>query len=284
MMSITRSLRWSLLLFTLLACLFLPHVVTHEPPNTWTESPRWENFALFGTYQGENLLYVVARAARLSLYLSTVALLLSVAAGITLIFLDFYAPSHRLLHGVLRGAVYFPRLFVLILLAAALRLYEPSRLAVSLNCLGFQAGVEWWLIVLLGATGAIFLASQTSLEVAQLREQLFVQFAASLRLAAWRIFFRHILRNCTLLPIAIAKQLRDNIVSLATLSFIGLVHLQPEELGGLICKYYNAPEAFYAGWWILFFPCATLAWLVILFDLLAATLSKRLNAGYRKQA
>lgn len=272
------SLLGVLSVLTLLLCIVGPEIFTREPKNVWTRSPGYQQFLVFGTYQGENLLYVIARASRLTLYISFISLLVSMGMGFFLIFGDFYEVTRPCVHHALRALVYFPRLFFLILLAATCGTYQTSQF----TRMGMvNLGVGELLILLFGLTGAVFLASQTMGEVTQLRQQLFVKFAFALELSPFRIFLRHVLRNCTSLPITITKQFRDNILFLSTLSFIGVVQLQPEDLGGLICKYYASPEAFIEGWWILFFPCATLCWLILLFDQLAerigAIRASRLN-------
>lgn len=253
---------------TALFCICVPEITVAELAEFRPQAPGCSLNLLFGSYQGKNLLYVVTKATRLTLYVSFVALLLSIACSIFLIFLDFYAPTHRFIHKLLSFTVYVPRLFCLIILIALLELYQPSQLSMSIFV---------YLIILLGGTGAIFLASQTSQEIATLRRQLFVRFAFSLQLSTYFIFWHHILRNCTLLPIIITKQLRDNVLFLSSLSFIGLIHIQPEDLGGLICKYYSTPDVYFQGWWILFFPCAMLCWLILLCDQLAHHIAIRIE-------
>ena len=257
----------------------VPNWVAAEPENVWNQPPTLHNLLLFGTYQGQNLLYATAQAARITLYLSLIALLLSLVIGIGLSFLAFYRLTGRVVAVLLRWTVFFPRLFCLIVLCAWFQLYQPSRLSrfhFTLAGIHCQPGVEAFVILILAGTGAVFLASQTLMEIEQLKSKLFVRFAESLSLPAWKIFFQHILRNCTLLPIAAAKQMRDNILFLATLAFIGMAEMQSEELGGLICKFYSAPEAFSEGWWILLFPCLTLCGAIWLFDWLAAQLARYL--------
>lgn len=244
----------------ILASFIIPSFVSKEKEDHWNHPPSLESFLWFGVFEGENLLPVILESAQRSFTLSFLALFLSLAIGLVLIFFDFYEKTRPKVQAFFRGAIYFPRLFFLIFLSALCGLEKPSQLAYS---------TSFYLIVLMGVTGGIFLAAQTSVQVTQLRKQLFVYFASTLRQSPLRIFFQHILLNCTTLPLSITKQLRDNILFLSVLTFVGVVHLQPEDLGGLIYKLYSSPEAFYEGWWILFFPCAFLIFLILLFDLLS---------------
>ena len=264
-----------MLISTLIACVVIPEMVVAEFPiqeysEYWLHAPTWRHGALLGTYKQENLLYVVARAGRTTFYICGIALAISIAGGILLIYLDFSPTTRPFFHKLLPVAVYFPRLFFLILLASLLRLQQTSQLTLS---------VSHYLAILFGITGAIFLASQTAEEIAALRDKLFVHFAHSLGWSDWQIFLRHILPNCSSLPISIVKQMRDNIVFLSILSFIGVVHLQPSDLGGLIYEYARTPESFTQGWWILAAPCIFLSWLLLIFDLAG----ERLATGMAKR-
>ena len=234
-----------------------------KPKNYWIHKPTLKNFLLFGTYKQKNLLYLVAQAINIALYISSFALLISILFGFVIILFDFCTKS--IIRKCLQIAVYFPRLFFLIILASFLNLQITSKLNFS---------VEFYLILAFGFTGAIFLSSQISNDVTKLKQQTFVYFAKSIKANKLNIFFKHILKNCTTLPIIIIKQMRDNIMFISILTFVGVVQLQPSDIGGLIYKYYNSPETFYQGWWILFFPCLTLIVLILLFDLISINLTK----------
>lgn len=264
---------WFLAIFLVAASFILPECLSPEANPSLFEAgihaPTLKDFMLFGVYEYRNILYVVVISARLTLYLALISLLISAFAGLSLIFMDFVSPTRALIHPLLGITTYCPRLLILILLSAFLALSRPSQLSF---------GISFYLIVLLGATGAIFLASQTAGEITQLRRELYVRFAASLGLSSWTIFFRHVIPNCTSIPLTITKQFRDNILFLSTLSFIGLIHLQnPSDFGAIIFQYGNDPEVFQKAWWALFFPCATLAGFILLFDCLAERLARRLE-------
>lgn len=231
--------------------------------------PTLREFMVFGVYQRQNILCVVAESARLTLTLSLVALAIGAACGAGLIFMDFAPATRAFTHPFLGMATYCPRLLILIALSASLALSRPSQLPYE---------VSSYLVILLGGTGAIFLASQTAGEVAEVRSQLYVQFASSLGIPIWTIFVRHVLRNCVSIPLTVTKQFRDNVLFLSTLSFIGLVHLQqPADFGAVIYKYASDPEVFHKAWWALFFPCATLAGIILLCDLVAEKISRQIE-------
>ena len=226
----------------------------------WLHSPTLHSFFIFGTYKQDNLLYLVTMASWRTLYISFSALILSLFFGIFLIFLHFYSMTGWAIQFLLAA-----RLFLLIMLAALFRLDETSNLKI---------GVDWYLILFLGFSGALFLAAQSTEDVKRLKKSLFVAFAQSLGENSFIIFLHHVFRNCTTFPISVVKQMRDNILFLSILTFLGVVQLQPYDLGGLICQLYNSPEIFYQGWWILFFPCAFLSGLVLLFDLAGERLAE----------
>lgn len=235
----------------------------------WLHPPTIREFLLLGTYKGSNLLFVVTQSARFTLYLSFASLFGSIAIGLILLFLDFYRFTRPLMHTFLVITTYCPRMFVLIFFSAVFALSRPSQLTYP---------VSFYLIALFGLTGSVFLASQVATEVAYVRSQLFVHFAFTLGYPAWKIFFRHILKNCITIPMVITKQCRDNILFLATLSFMGLVHLQsPTDFGALIFKYANDPYVLQSARWALFAPCGCLIFLLLLFDLAAENIARKIE-------
>ena len=234
----------------------------------WIHPPTFQHFLLFGTYKQENILYTVSRSSGIALSIGFFSLLVSIILGIFFIFLEFHPSTTSWVRPIEKKLMYFPRLFLLICFCAFLKLQETSQLSWD---------IRYYLISGLGITGAFFLCSQTFEEICELKEKLFVSFAYSLGYSSFMVFLKHILHNCTSLPVSIVKQMRDNILFLSILTFIGVVHLQPEDLGSLIFKFYNDPETFFQGWWILFFPCAFLTWLIFFFDLLGEELKRRME-------
>lgn len=270
-MNLLRCWPWLALLCTIILAVILPKYFPVEI-STSNEffPPNYQDILfLFGTYKGQSLFMLVLKAAWITLYLSLFSFAISLALSTILLYFDFHPDTQIIIRPLLRCLVYFPRLLFLLIWCLAWKLNQPSRLA-------FDTTI--YLIIGMGITGGIFVAGQTSPEVHSLEKSLFAYNAESLGISKLVIFFRHILRNCIAFPLALVKQVRDNILAIVFLSFLGLVHLQPEDLGTLVQRL-NEPEAFYQGWWILFFPCAFLSWLILLWDRAGAHLSDSL-AGY----
>ncbi len=236
--------------------------------NYWIHHPTFRQFLLFGTYKQENLMYIVSTSSGIALSIGFFSLLISIVLGILFIFLEFHPTTSKWAHTIEKILGYFPRLFLLIFFCALFKLQETSQLSWD---------IRYYLMAGLGVTGAIFISSQTYEEICELKEKLFVSFAYSLGYSSFMVFLKHILHNCSSLPVSIVKQMRDNILFLSILTFIGVVHLQPEDLGSVIFKLYNTAETFFQGWWILFFPCAFLTWLIFFFDLLGEELKRRME-------
>lgn len=273
LMNIWRGWPWLALLGTIIMVIVLPiwlPVDTSDPVHSLP--PSWMDVQFyFGTYQGQSLLVLVAKAAWITLYISLAALMLSLLVSLTLLYWDFMPETQIIIRPLLKGLVYFPRLLFLLVWCLAWQLNQPSRLAFSPTV---------YLVIGMGITGGIFVAGQTIPEVCVLEKSLFVYTAESIGVSRFVIFARHILRNCLAFPLALVKQVRDNILAIVFLSFLGLVHFQPEDLGSLVHRLYT-PEAFYQGWWMLFFPCVFLSWLVLLWDRAGAHLSDILAGTHR---
>lgn len=237
----------------------IPCIISPEIISSNSQQPTWKSFFIFGTYYNENLLYVVLNSAKISLLISMQSLLISIFLCLLILIIEFYVQSSAL-KKILQLTVYFPRLFVIIFFCAVLKLHQPSQLSIPPSS---------YLIITLGISGSFFLLAQTYAEIQTHKNALFVHFALSLPIYKYKIFIRHILANSITFPINIAKQMRDNIMFISILPFTGVIHLQPEDLGGLINKYFSQPATFNQGWWILFFPCAYLVFLILIFDIIS---------------
>ena len=247
-----------LITVTLLATWLLPFIIASETTTDQSQAPTLRSFLIFGSYHNDNLLFVVLEAAKISLTISFYALMISSSLCLLTLIADFYI-NFSFMNYLFKIANYFPRLFVLIFFAALLKLHQTSHLSFS---------PALYLICILGISGTFFLLAQTHKEISDGNKTLYVHFACSLPIPKYKIFLRHILRNSITFPINVAKQMRDNVMFIAILPFTGVVHLQPEDLGGLIHKYFLQPDAFNEGWWVLIFPCLFLIWLIFIFDLL----------------
>lgn len=224
----------------------------------WTHSPTLKSGLLFGTYNGYNMLYVICVATKTTLKIAILGLCISLIGGMLLIYYYFYSRFKNILDIIHKFITYFPRLFFLIFFSYIFKLQETSQLLFD---------VSYYLVVMFGITGSLFLLSQTYSEIKLIENQLFIHFSRSVGRSELWIFCHHVLKNCPLLPISIIKQMRDNILFLSILTFIGCVNLQPEDLGSLICRLANDPAIYQKGWWILFFPCFFLTWIILLLNL-----------------
>jgi ABC-type dipeptide/oligopeptide/nickel transport system permease subunit len=252
-----------IVIFTIILIFIIPVSSTKEVNqkndfNYWTHSPTFKSGFLFGTYNGYNMLYIICIATKTTLKISILGLGISLIGGMLLIFFYYYSRFKNILDIIHKVITYFPRLFFLIFFSYIFKLQETSQLLCNVN---------YYLVVMFGITGSLFLLSQTYSEIKLLENQLFIHFSRSVGCSELWIFCNHVLKNCPLLPISIIKQMRDNILFLSILTFIGCVNLQPEDLGSLICRLANDPAIYQKGWWILFFPCFFLTWIILLLNL-----------------
>ncbi|MEE8526003.1 MAG: ABC transporter permease [Thermoanaerobaculia bacterium] len=191
-------------------------------------------------------------AARLSLLIAILALVLSLTVGIAAGALA--ALGGPILDSVLMrlvdGLISFPWLFLIITLTAL-----------------FNAGT-WSLVLLLGFTGWMSVARLTRAELLGLRQREFVQAARGLGAGEVRIFFRHLLPNA-LTPLVVEGTLRIGRLILieASLSFLGF-GVQPPDAswGNMIAE---GRGAMLSAWWVSTFPALALIITVIGFGLLS---------------
>ena len=141
---------------------------------------------------------------------------------------------------VLEGLQAFPRLFLLLGLAAIVR---PGVLSV---------------VLILGLTGWIPMARLVRAEVRALRDRDFVLAARAAGAGRGRIVLRHLLPNA-LAPALVEASLAaaSAIVNEAALSFLGFGLQPPDASWGNMIADGRATLA--SGWWVAFFPGAALA-------------------------
>ena len=203
----------------------------------------------------------LAVAAWTVLLISLVALPLGAIAGSAPPAVD------RLILRTIEALQSFPRLFLLLGLAAIVR---PGVLSV---------------VLILGLTGWIPMARLVRAEVRALRDREFVLAARAAGAGRVRIVLRHLLPNA-LAPALIEASLAaaSAIVNEAALSFLGF-GLQPPAAswGNMIA---DGRSTLSGGWWVAFFPGAALALTAIAFNLIGEGLRDALDphAGERISA
>lgn len=223
---------------------------------------RYDAFHLLGTDRfGRDVWTRVLYGARISLAVSSLAVLLSVVVGVGIGATAGYAAGAvgTLLLGITDFALALPRVVLLLLLAA---LWPPSAALV---------------IVVLGLTGWMTIARLVHGEVRSLAARPFVEGASALGAGSVRILGRHILPNA-LTPVIVAAALGvGNAVLLeAGLSFLGLgVQPPAPSWGNMIASgrdsLVNAP-------WVAAAPGIALAVVVVACTLLGDALR---DAYYR---
>lgn len=186
------------------------------------------------------------------LLIMLVALPLGAATGISPPAVD------RLVLRILEGLQSFPRLFLLLGLAAIVR---PGVVSV---------------VLILGLTGWIPMARLVRAEVRTLRDREFVLAARAAGAGRFRIVLRHLLPNA-LAPALVEASLAaaSAIVNEAALSFLGF-GLQPPAAswGNMIA---DGRSTLAAGWWVSFFPGAALALTAVAFNLIGEGLRDALD-------
>ncbi len=209
---------------------------------------------------GRDLLSRLLYGARVSLAVASLAVLLAMTLGIGIGALA--AASNRWVDGLLMrfvdGLLAFPRLFLLLALAALLR---PS------NTL---------LILLLGFTGWMTVSRLVRAELLSLKEREFALAARASGLSPLRILVRHLLPNALGPALALAPlSIGAVILTEAALSFLGLGIRPPQASWGNIIS--EGREYILSAWWISTLPGLAIALAVIGFNLLGDSLRDALD-------
>lgn len=267
----TRSGRSGLLLVgtVVLAALLAPYLAPYDPAHQidvvrGAHLPPGAQHPLGTDRLGRDVLSRVLYGARVTLAAAVPAVLLAGTLGAAV-----GAASGYLGGAVdtvnMRGVDLFLSFPRVVLLVAAAALFEPSLAMV---------------ILLLGLTGWMDVARLVRGEVLSVRERPYVEAAEGLDLGRTRVVLRHVLPN-SLGPLLVAATLgvADAALAEATLSFLGLgVQPPTPSLGSMIA---GGRAALVGTWWVVVFPGAVLAAVVLGFNLLGEG-ARRVHAGRRE--
>jgi ABC-type dipeptide/oligopeptide/nickel transport system permease subunit len=199
--------------------------------------PSWAH--LFGTdHVSRDVLSRVLSGARISLAVSSLAVLLSVTLG------TFYGIVAGFLGGrvdnammrVLDGFMSIPRVLLLI---CVLTFWQPVQLP--------------GLIVLIGATGWFGVSRFVRAETLTVRNLEYIASARALGASSNRILWRHVLPN-VIAPVTVTATLSvGNVLVLESgLSYLGIGANPPTASWGSM--FMDGVNSFAGNWWVAFFP------------------------------
>ena len=265
-----RQLLWALFLAgaVVLAVLLMislgePAPVTGAQPTT----PPGKGHPL-GTFYGRDTLHATACATRITLEIAVAAVVITMVIGTAVLFLAYrFSLVYQILQGLEAFHIYYvPRLLLLMLAMIYFQVDQDTQRPI---------GKVPLVILVLGITGVLFLLSQVHSDLKKIQKRRYVYYAVMLNVGRLRIFWQHILRNCSGLWIALAKQARDNIIFCSTLSFLNLIRFKERDLGALVALYFRDMNLF-SHWW-LFAPCAILTVSIGIFFLGSYFVNRHLN-------
>jgi peptide/nickel transport system permease protein len=210
-----KGMRWGAAILALIAAaaVLLPHVLPDYRAQTFPPllSPSLSH--PFGTdWAGRDLLARVAMGARISLTIALTTAALAATLGAAVGLLAGYAggPTDAVLMRSVDAALAIPRVFVPLLVLAAL-----DRVPLPV------------LILVLGTTGWFSTSRLVRGEVLRVKEEPYVRAAEALGARRGRIIFRHLMPNCAGPLIVVATlSVADVLLLEAGLSFLG-VGVQP---------------------------------------------------------
>jgi peptide/nickel transport system permease protein len=257
-----RSAQWSLVIIGLivLAATIGPRIykytgreqpdvvgMKNQPPSS--EHP-------FGTDQySRDVLGRFLSGARLSLAISSVAVLLSMTLGTTygLIAGYFGGRVDALLMRILDAFLAIPRVLLLI---AILTPWRPGLVG---------------LVVVIGCTGWFGVSRLVRAETMTIRQLDYVAAARALGAPTGRVLWRHLLPNVAG-PIIVAATLAvGNVIVLeAGLSYLGAGVREPNASWGSL--FLDGATSFAGAWWVVFFPGAAIVATVLAFNVLGDAL------------
>jgi peptide/nickel transport system permease protein len=277
----------ALLTLLLVAGAFLsPLIAPHNPYDLKSLSlldsntpPRWEaggdpRYILGTDDQGRDILSTILYGMRSSMMISICAVLLALVLGVSLGLLAGYFGG-RIDSAIMRIAdvqLTFPAILTALLV---------DGIAQAILKKGHAANEFWILVVAIGLSFWVQYARTVRGVTMVERNKEYVQAARLIGLGPIDIMFRQVLPNVLSPVLVIATiNLALAIITEATLSFLG-VGLPPTEpsLGTMIQT--GNKYLFSGSWWMVAFPGATLAVLVLSVNLLGDWLRDALNPRLR---
>jgi len=209
---------------------------------------------------GRDVLARLLHGGRLSLAVALLAVALTLLVGVPIGLAAGLAGPRmdRLALAGIEAAQAFPRLFLLVALAAV---FPPGILPV---------------VLLVGLTGWMPVARLVRAEVRTLRERDFVVAVRAAGAGPLRLALGHLLPNA-LAPVAVEASLgiTSAIVAEATLSFLGLGLPPPTPSWGSMIA--DGRDALATAWWVALFPGLALAAAALAFNLIGEGLRDRLD-------
>lgn len=241
------------------------------PRDNFTDLPEQAHtnrrFFFLGTDRyGRDLWSRILYGARISLLIGLLSAGLSLTLGLGVGGLAALAGGwiDALLMRIVDGLLMFPRLFLVLVLAA---MFKTDLVAV---------------ILVLGGTSWMAASRLVRAEISSLRERDFVLAARGIGLHPWRIFWRHLLPNA-LPPVLIDTTLRigDLILIEAALSFLGFGVQPPIPSWGNMVA--DGALALTTAWWVALFPGIAICLAVIAFNLLGDGLRDSLDPRHEER-
>lgn len=256
-----RSARWALVVIAgfVVTAIVGPWLVAHsgidQPDIVGLKNRPPSLQHIFGTDQFSRDVFArVLSGARISLAVSTLAMLISMTIGTTYGLVAGYAGGRveSVMMRVLDAFLAIPRILLLI---AALTLWRPE-----------LAG----LILLIGGTGWFGVSRLVRAQTRSARHTDYVEAARALGVSDMRILWRHILPNVAAPVIVTATLAVGNVIALeAGLSYLGIGVRPPTASWGSM---FTEGAASYGAWWTVFFPGVAIVGTVLAFNVLGDAL------------
>lgn len=269
------------------AAIFAPWLATNDPfdpatlslldgskPPAWAAEGEWR-FPLGTDQQGRCVYSAILHGLRISIIVGFLGVLLAATIGITLGLIAGYfgGTADSIIMRVADVQLTFPAILIALLIDGTTRALFGNQRS--------ETVIFWVLVMSIGLSFWVQYARTVRGSTLVERNKEYVQAARLIGLSGPSILFRHVLPNVTGPVLVIATiNLALAIITEATLSFLG-VGLPPTQpsLGTLI---QIGNEFLFSGeWWVVIFPGAVLAGLVLSVNLLGDWLRDALNPRLR---